>query len=204
MVLRGQFLERPALVGAGEVTLDGLYHRGRKAPPLLLCPPGPEAGGMDAPVLAELAWAFARAGHASLRFQHRGVGASQGDPDPSRRLDDAEAALRHLRESAGEGPVAAAGVGPGCETALRLAARHPEIARLVLVAPPRLAAPLPAAPALVLLPETDPPLSSAEAARAIEPGGGRVEVVAGADPRFLAGLRALGKAALAWIEGRSP
>ena len=39
MVLRGQFLERPALVRAGEVTLEGLSRRGARAPPLLLCPP---------------------------------------------------------------------------------------------------------------------------------------------------------------------
>ena len=96
-MLPGQVLERPALVDAGEVTLEGLSHRGARAPPLLLCPP--EGSGMEAPALAELAWASARAGHASLRFQHRGVGASQGSPDPARRLDDAEAAFRHLRES---------------------------------------------------------------------------------------------------------
>jgi alpha/beta superfamily hydrolase len=199
VVLRGQYLERPALVEADGLTLEGLYHRGPKAPPLLLCPPVGEAGGMDAPPLAEMAWAAARAGHASLRFQHRGVGASQGTFDPARLLDDAEAALRHLRETAGEHRVAVAGLGTGCETALGLAARHTEIARLVLVAPSRLAA-APRAAALVLLPEIDPPLPPAEAARAVELGGGRVEILAGADPRLLAGLRALGRAAVGWIE----
>ena len=47
MVLDGQFLERPALVACGELTLEGLYHRGRRGPALLVCPPL-EGGGMDA------------------------------------------------------------------------------------------------------------------------------------------------------------
>ncbi|HYQ80650.1 MAG TPA: alpha/beta hydrolase [Anaeromyxobacteraceae bacterium] len=201
MVLRGQYLERPALVQVDGLTLEGLYHRGQKAPPLLLCPPAREGGGMDAPPLAELAWAAARAGHASLRFQHRGLGASQGSFDPARQLDDAEAAFRHLCETAGEARLAVAGLGSGCETALLLSARHPEVARLVLVSPLHLPAPLAGAAALVLLPEIDPPLEPGEAAHAVEPGGGRVEVLARADPRLLAGLGALGQAAVAWIEG---
>ncbi len=129
------------------------------------------------------------------------MGASQGSSDPSRRLDDAEAALRHLCQTAGQAPVAAAGLGSGCETALALSRRHPEIVRLVLVAPPRLPAPPAGAAALVLLPEVAWPVRAAEAARAVEPGGGRVEVVAGADARFLVGLGSLGKAAVGWIEG---
>jgi len=200
VVLRGQVLERPALVDAGGVTLEGLSHRGAQAPPLLLCPPLEAGGGMDAPPLAELAWASARAGHASLRFQHRGAGASQGSPDPARRVDDAEAAYRHLVQTAGQAPAAVAGLESGCDTALALARRLPEIARLVLIAPPRLSAP-PRAAVLVLLPEIDPPLEPEEAARAVAPGGGRVQVVAGADPRFLSGLAALGKGAVRWIEG---
>ncbi|HQR30646.1 MAG TPA: alpha/beta hydrolase, partial [Anaeromyxobacteraceae bacterium] len=104
MVLPGQYLERPALVAAGDVTLEALYHRGRRPPALLICP-SLDGEGMDAPLLAEVAWAAARAGHASLRFQHRGRGASQGAFDPSTIVDDALAALLHLREAAG--PVAA-------------------------------------------------------------------------------------------------
>src|SRR5262249_30524607 len=71
MVLRGQFLERPAVieVGApGELVIEGLYHRGERSPPLLICPPREDGAGMDAPPVAELAWAAAQAGHASLRF----------------------------------------------------------------------------------------------------------------------------------------
>src|SRR5512137_2309925 len=113
MVQHGQYLERPALIDAGGETLEGLYHRGDRPPAILVCPPL-DREGMDAPVLAELAWAAARAGHASLRFQHRGRGASTGSVDPARAPDDARAALAHLAECAGP-VVAAAGLRGGCE-----------------------------------------------------------------------------------------
>lgn len=200
--MQGQYLERPALIPVGEpggLTLEGLYHRGRRRPSLLVCPdPGP-GGGMDAPPVAELAWACARAGHASLRFQHRGRGASQGEPDVARALDDALAAYQHLLETA-RGPLAVAGVGAGAATALSVAGARPEISRVVLVAP----AAIPAcggleAAVLALLPESGGPAAS-DVAAALGTSG-RVEIIAGADARFLAGLPAVGKLAVEWIEG---
>jgi len=197
VVLAGQFLERPALVDAGGLVLEGLFHRGRRRPSLLVCPaPGP-GGGMDAPPVAELAWAAARAGHASLRFNHRGAGASQGEPDPSRALDDARAALAHLAATA-RSPLAVAGVGAGCATALALAAEE-ACAALVLVAPD---AP-PRAPAgmrtLAILPERGGRLAPAHVRAALGPHG-RVEVVEGADPLWLAGLPAVGRLAIAFLD----
>lgn len=200
MVLDGQYLERPALVVVEDgPTLDALYHRGRRRPSLLVCPdPGP-GPGMDAPTVAELAWACARAGHPSLRFQHRGRGASEGEPDPSTHLADALAALGHLVESA-PGPVAIAGVGEGCETALALARRQAGIARVALVAPR--VAPRPegtSAALLAILPEHGgPPPDLVAGALG---GAGRVEVIAGSDARFLAGLPAVGKLVVEWIGG---
>jgi alpha/beta superfamily hydrolase len=197
VVLPGQYLERPALVECGELVLEGLYHRGRRRPALLVCPaPGP-GGGMDAPVVAELAWAAARAGHASLRFQHRGVGASQGSPDPARTLDDALAAHAHLVETA-RAPVAVAGVGAGCATAVALA-RARGAAALALVAPealPDLAGV--AAPVLLLLPAEGGALEPGEAARRLG-GAATVEVVAGADAAFRAGLTRAARAVLAFV-----
>jgi pimeloyl-ACP methyl ester carboxylesterase len=154
---------------------------------------------MDAAAVAELAWSAARAGHPSLRFQHRGVGASQGDPDPARALDDAEAALRHLVETAGR-RVALAAVAGGCETALALARAHPEVERVALVAPAL--SPLPplsGARILVLLPED----RAEEAAALSAPlgAGGVVEVVAGADAHLRGGLPQVARAVIAWIAG---
>src|SRR2546421_10354195 len=75
MVLAGQFLERSVVVG----DLDALYHRGRRDPPCAIAAPHPALGGsMLSPVVAELAWALTRAGHPTMRFDYRGVGASRG------------------------------------------------------------------------------------------------------------------------------
>ncbi|WP_242346694.1 alpha/beta hydrolase [Anaeromyxobacter terrae] len=191
MVMTGQFLERPALVDAEGVVLEALYHRGSRRPALLVCPPL-GAGGMDAPAVAELAWAAARAGHPSLRFQHRGIGASQGTPDPARALDDAVAALRHLTETVG-GSIALAGVGSGCETALALAEARPELARLVLVAPERALRARAGARLLVLVPEHDARVSAEDCE------GARLEQVPEADALFGTGLPALGRRAVEWI-----
>jgi uncharacterized protein len=154
LVQPGQFLERPALVDAGGATLEGLYHRGDRPRAVLVCPPL-DREGMDAPVLAEIAWAAARAGHASLRFQHRGRGASTGDLDPVRAVEDALRALAHLRETAG--PLAAvAGLRDGCATAVEVA-RRAGLRRAALVAPtPGVPIP-PGVEALVLLPEDGDP-----------------------------------------------
>lgn len=200
VVLAGQYLERPALVDAGGLVLEALYHRGTRAPALLVCPPTGPGGGMDAAPVAELAWAAARAGHPSLRFQHRGLGASQGVPDPARAPEDAEAALRHLAETAGA-RVAVAALAGGCATALALARAHPEVERVALVAPAALpAAPLPRAQVLVVLPEERAGELAAMAAAA--GARGRAELVAGADALFRSGLPQLGRAVIAWIGAR--
>src|SRR5881394_2173495 len=75
MVLAGQYLERSVVIG----DLDALYHRGKREPPCAIASPHPVLGGsMIAPVIAEMAWALTRAGHATMRFNYRGVGASRG------------------------------------------------------------------------------------------------------------------------------
>ena len=197
MVLAGQFLERPALVACGELTLEGLYHRGRRAPALLVCPPL-DGGGMDAAAVAELAWASARAGHPSLRFQHRGIGASQGEADLAFAVEDAAAALAHLAEG-GPGLVAAAGVGSGCATALALAARAPRaLCGLALIAPPVGAlagGKARALPMLLLLPE-----GGRAPRRGTLPAGARFERVPGADAAVRSGLPAMGRSVAAWLE----
>lgn len=208
MVQAGQFLERPALIPCGEITLEGLYHRGRRAPAILLCPPVEETG-MDAPALAELAWAAARAGHASLRFQHRGFGASGGARDPALALVDAEAALAHLAATV-RGPLGLAGLGSGSATALALFRARPELRAAVLLAPDRLppaggTVPIGTAPAetagrvLVLLPEQGASLTVAAAQAALP--AARVEVLTGADARLQAGLPQAARWAVAFLAG---
>jgi hypothetical protein len=198
MVLAGQYLERSAPVDAGEVVLDALCHRGNRPPALLVCPDPRPGGGMDTPLAAELAWAAARAGHASLRYDLRGVGASSGPPDAGRAPEDAAAALRQLAETAGPS-VAVAACGAAWPVAYGLA-REAGASRLVLVAPERTPdRPPEGARVLVLLPEQGPGPRAAEVEAALGPAG-RVHVVADADAQLRAGLTEVGRLAVRWIE----
>ena len=206
MVSRGQYLERPALVHVGQEVLEGLWHRGNREPPLLVLPPPPDSGSMDHVVCAELAWAAARAGHPVLRFNHRGVGASQGTRgDGTARLADAEAALRLLRENTGAVDVAVASVGASAETAVRLLGEHPGIVAAVLVSPPGRILERPAGiPLLVILGEEE--ADQAGRVAAAQELGGQVEVVGGADATFQRALPEVGRLAIRWLEaaGKRP
>ncbi|MEW5852559.1 MAG: alpha/beta fold hydrolase [Myxococcota bacterium] len=129
----------------GDLELEGLFHEGRgpKDVPCLVCSPHPVFGGsMDSPICAELAWAITRTGSATLRFNYRGVGASQGrghqtSPQALEELSDLRAAAAQLRRTAGNERVSLAGYSFGAWLASYVAA-EPEfpIHRLVLVAPP--------------------------------------------------------------------
>jgi alpha/beta superfamily hydrolase len=137
---KGQLLERPVIVPFEKGCLDGIYLRGEATPPLLVGSPHPLLGGsMQNPVVNELAYAAARQGHASLRFDYQGVGASEGEPseDPEQATNDMAHALEHLLESAGRPRAAIAAYSFGCIPALLLAARDPRVDRVLLVAPPR-------------------------------------------------------------------
>jgi len=200
MVSRGQYLERPALVPVGSLVLEGLWHRGDKAPPVLVLPPPPDAGSMDHVVCAELAWAAARAGHPVLRFNFRGVGASQGTRgEEASRLEDAAGALRLLRENAGTVDVAVAAVGGSAGTGLALAREHPGVVAIALISPPAAALGAPGVPLLCIVGEEEP--GRAGLAGAAAEAGGRVEVVPGADARFQRNLPELGRLALRWLQG---
>src|SRR5205814_1906213 len=64
-------------------------------------------GSMSVPLVAELAWALARAGHATLRFDYRGVGASQGARRAHPRegvlpLSDLDGEVSDLRAAIGQ------------------------------------------------------------------------------------------------------
>ena len=159
---------------------------------------------MDHVVCAELAWASARAGRPVLRFNFRGVGASQGPRgDGEARREDAAAALRLLRENTAQVDVAVATVGASAETAVRLASEHPGVVALVLVSPPASALLRPGGrPAALHRRERTSPGGQDSSPRAAE-AEGRVEVVAGADARFQRSLPEVGRVALRWLDGAS-
>jgi uncharacterized protein len=137
MVLKGQFLERPTLIPVGELVLEGVSHRGSKRPGVLVLPPPPiEGSGMDDVVGAELAFAVSRLGFPTLRFNYRGVGASQGLA--SRSVDDwladARAALELSVANADGAPSVIATLGASDAVGLRLAELE-AVAGLVLINP---------------------------------------------------------------------
>ncbi len=128
------------LAGDQAIALDGLYIAGSDpdAGGVVIAPPHPLYGGsMDSPVVSEIAWACARAGLASLRFNWRGVGASGGTSsgDPEHARTDYVAALEQLASTV-PGRLLAAGYSFGAAAAVRAAASDPRVRGLILVAPP--------------------------------------------------------------------
>ncbi|WP_375758318.1 alpha/beta hydrolase [Corallococcus exercitus] len=206
MVQKGQFLERSTLipVGSDGAVMEGTVHRGQKSPPLLILPPRPEeGGGMDHVVAAELAFAVARAGFPTLRFNHRGVGASQGVRGTGGALvEDAEAAMRVALENAGTTALAVASLHGGARVALALQERHPAVGGLCLVAPDvdplslvRLSCPL-----LVIVGAEDTRVPRAALAAAVAEAGGDLEVIDDAGATFHRNLPQVGRAAAAWLQ----
>jgi alpha/beta superfamily hydrolase len=158
---------------------------------------------MDHPVLAEMAWASARAGFPTLRFNFRGTGASQGrrggDPE---RLADAEAALRVLEENTGVARVAVSSFGASAPTIVELQRLHPGINGLCFTSPAEIASSdlsRIGMPVLAVVGERDPSIPPAAWAAAIGEAGGRLEIIRGADAHFQSGLPEMGKSVVRWL-----
>ncbi len=207
MVQRGQFLERPVVIRSGKLYLEGLWHRGERSPGVLICPPHPRVGAsMDSPVCAELAFALARRGHPTLRFNYRGAGASQGElSDEASCLVDAKAALKQLRDSV-EGGVAVAGYDFGARVALELARTAKGLDGLVLVAPVTGSFDFALlekvqAEALVVVADRDPQSDREFLAGLCQKTGDRLEVIAEADHLFSRGLSQLGRLVATHVAG---
>ena len=113
----------------------------------VLCHPHPQHGGtMDNKVVQTLARAFVQLGYTSVRFNFRGIGASQGAWDEGRgEIDDAlavvsfQTAAHRAAQNQGGQPLVLAGFSFGgyvaSQAALRLAAAGQGAERVVLVGP---------------------------------------------------------------------
>ena len=202
MVRRGEYLER-AVVIPGAPPLEGLYHRGTRRSAALVAPPHPErGGGMEGPVVAELAWALTRAGHATLRFGYPGVGASGGRFDLAGAAEARDRAAEHLARSVDPlRPVAvhAVGLGFGGGLLLEGARGRPDVYASVVWVRPDPDEPLPelegfdGSLAVVLPGRADPGWRRAVQAWADRAPRAAVRSVPGADPAFLQGLVTLGQ-----------
>ena len=121
---------------------------------VVVCHPHPQHGGtMDNKVVQTLARAFVQLGWRSVRFNFRGVGASQGAWDDGvGEVDDALAVVAALRDPAEA--LMLAGFSFGGYVAAQAASRLPEAARpqrMVLVGPSTQKQQVPAVPANTLV-----------------------------------------------------
>lgn len=134
--------EQAVTFASGALTLEGLY-----APPAasgarggVVCHPHPLYGGaMHNNVVEAALAAMWSKGWATLRFNFRGVGQSEGEHDNGRgEADDAVAAVKWLTAQPGvaaDGAVLA-GYSFGAMAALAAAPKIPDLAALLLVALP--------------------------------------------------------------------
>jgi len=104
----------------------------------VVCHPHPQYGGdMDDSVVCAVARVLEEAGHATLRFNFRGVGASGGCYTGGvGEAEDARAAVAYVSERCGVRSVTLAGYSFGAMVALAAGVRLPAVDRLIAVAPP--------------------------------------------------------------------
>jgi len=128
---------------SGELELEGLVGKPASGGPFraaVVCHPHPLYGGsMYNNVVDAVLEALWERGFATLRFNFRGVGASEGDHDNGRgETDDAIAAMRFLIGQADVRPDGAvmAGYSFGAMVAVRAGARMPEAGIVVAIALP--------------------------------------------------------------------
>lgn len=121
-------------------SLEGMMHLPDEAPRAVavVAHPLPTMGGtMENKVVTTLAKTFVELGHAALRFNFRGVGASAGEFDSGEgELEDLLAAVQFARDEFGHLPLVLSGFSFGGYVSARAAQHlHPQPHKLVLVAP---------------------------------------------------------------------
>ena len=145
-------LSVPGPAGALECVVDS--PAGALRGVAVICHPHPQHGGtMDNKVVQTLARSFLQIGYRTVRFNFRGVGASQGVWDEGRgEVDDALAVVAELRKP--DLPLVLAGFSFGGYVAAQAASVLPECVaatRLVLVGPSTQVQQLPVVPADTLV-----------------------------------------------------
>jgi alpha/beta superfamily hydrolase len=139
-------LDDAPAVREDHVTFEAAGHRLEgmlAAPPgafvgAVLCHPHPLYGGtMDVPLIAAVATALQEAGVATLRFNFRGAGRSEGEHDEGTgEREDARAAVAFLAERTGISRLALGGYSFGAVVALAAGADDARVERLAAIAPP--------------------------------------------------------------------
>ena len=130
----------PVGEGADAITLEGLLSTSHQAPALgaVLCHPHPLYGGeMHNNVVSALAHAFQKENIATLRFNFRGVGRSEGTHDEGvAECEDVKAAVTALLDRQPVSTVVVAGYSFGSMVGLQAGAQDDRVHRLIGVAFP--------------------------------------------------------------------
>jgi alpha/beta superfamily hydrolase len=190
--------ELPITFTSGDLTLEGLFASpvGTGATPaVVVCHPHPMYGGsMDNNVVEAIQAAMWRRGYATLRFNFRGVGASEGEYDGGEgETADALAAVEFMAGQPGieRGAITLAGYSFGAAVAIRAGLDDPRVARIVAVALPVAAMDSGAdsragKPVLIVSGDRDDysPIAALEAAVKKLGASATIKVIAGADHFF--------------------
>ncbi|MGB8685607.1 MAG: CocE/NonD family hydrolase [Candidatus Binatus sp.] len=181
---------------SGDLTLEGLLaNPGGDAPAAVVCHPHPMYGGsMFNNVVDAILAALWQLGYATLRFNFRGVGGSDGEYDGGPgEVDDAVAAMAFLLAQPGvrKSGAVMAGYSFGAMVAVSAGYERAEIARIVAVALPLAMADarIPdgaSKPVLLVSGDSDSysPVAGLRALKAKIGDSARLEIVAGTDHFF--------------------
>ena len=181
---------------SGDLNLEGLLaNPGEGAPAAVVCHPHPLYGGsMYNNVVEAILAAMWQAGYATLRFNFRGVGASEGEHEGGPgEVDDAVAAMTFLLAQPGvrKENAAMTGYSFGAMVALSAGYERAEIARIVAVALPLAMADarIPdgaSKPVLLVSGDRDSysPVAGLQKLKSKIGDSARLEIVAGADHFF--------------------
>ena len=128
--------EEPVLFMSGTLQIQGLLQTEPGDKGVVITHPHPLYGGsMHNNVVESLVHAYQQAGYATLRFNFRGVGSSQGKYDQGQgEQEDVEAALHYLAEH-GKDALDLAGYSFGAWVNA-LVRPEKEVQRMVMVSPP--------------------------------------------------------------------
>lgn len=132
--------EKPVTFRSGKLTLQGLLANPGDAPAAVVCHPHPMYGGsMYNNVVDAILSALWELGYATLRFNFRGVGESEGEHDGGRgEVEDAAAAMEFLLSQPGvrKSGAVMAGYSFGAMVSVAAGYETAGVSRIVAVALP--------------------------------------------------------------------
>jgi len=135
--------EQSIFFDAGELKLEGMFlpaPSDAPHPAAVICHPHPAYGGtMDNNVVMGVTRALHKTGHSTLRFNFRGVGASEGQYSGGvAEVDDVRAAIEFMQIKSGgrDVPIVLAGYSFGSWVAANALEGDSSISHVILVSPP--------------------------------------------------------------------